>query len=359
MDMKSIVQVRVAKTEYPIWIGAGVLSGFAEFLSAQTDWSKSVALIVDENVFPLHGAKVQSILQAAGFKVLTITVQAGERTKSMDSLGPILSQMAQAKLDRGSAVIALGGGVVGDLAGFVAAIYLRGVPFVQIPTSLLAMVDSSVGGKTGVNLPEGKNLVGAFYQPDLVIVELDFLLTLPPREYAAGMAEVIKYGVIADRALFDSLKSMTDLDRGKMIQRCIEIKAEIVAKDEKETLGFRALLNFGHTLGHAIENGAGYGVLLHGEAVAIGMRAAAHLSQELAGMPKAEVAEIEAMMTQYHLPLEAKGLSSEAIFRALGTDKKVKAGKNRWILSKKIGESHVTDQVPQESLERVMSLVLK
>ena len=191
--MKSIVHVRVTQSEYPIWIGAGALSGFPDFLKAQTDWSRSIALIVDENVFPLYGASVELILQEAGFKVLTITVPAGEKTKSLDSLGPILSQMAQANLDRRSAVIALGGGVVGDLAGFVASIYLRGVPFVQIPTSLLAMVDSSVGGKTGVNLPEGKNLVGAFYQPDLVIVDLDFLKTLPAREYAAGMAEVIKF----------------------------------------------------------------------------------------------------------------------------------------------------------------------
>lgn len=357
--MKSIVQVPVAKSAYPIWIGSGVLFGFSEFLLAQKDWSRSVALIVDENVFPLHGAAVQSILQEAGFKVLTINVPAGETTKSIDSLGPILSKMAQAKLDRRSPVIALGGGVVGDLAGFIAAIYLRGVPFVQIPTTLLAMVDSSVGGKTGVNLPEGKNLVGAFYQPDLVIVDLDFLKTLPSREFAAGMAEVIKYGVIADSSLFNSLNEVSEENRGKMIRRCIEIKAEIVAKDEKETLGFRALLNFGHTLGHAIENVAGYGVLLHGEAVAIGMRAAAHLSQELSGMPMAEVAQIEAMIVRHHLPLEVQGLSHQTIREAMGTDKKVKAGKNRWILSKKIGESHVTDQVSPESLERVMQLVLK
>lgn len=357
--MKSIVHVRVAQSEYPIWIGAGALSGFPEFLKAQADWSRSVALIVDENLFPLHGASVESILQEAGFKVFTITVPAGETTKSIGSLGPILSKMAQAKLDRRSAVIALGGGVVGDLAGFVASIYLRGVPFVQIPTSLLAMVDSSVGGKTGVNLPEGKNLVGAFYQPDLVIVDLDFLKTLPPREYAAGMAEVIKYGVIADRSLFNSLSSVNNENRGQMIQRCIEIKAEIVAKDEKETLGFRALLNFGHTLGHAIENVAGYGVLLHGEAIAIGMRAAAHLSEELAGMSSEEVALIESMIAHHHLPLKTEGLSFEAIRTAMGTDKKVKAGKNRWILSRKIGEAHLTDAVSSTSLDRVMKLVLE
>ncbi|MES2310174.1 MAG: 3-dehydroquinate synthase [Verrucomicrobiota bacterium] len=356
--MKSIVHVRLTDAEYPIWIGEGVLSVFPEFLSQQSDWSKSAALIVDENVLLLHGAEVQSILEKAGWKVTVIPVPAGETTKNMNSLGPILSKMAQAKLDRRSQVIALGGGVVGDLAGFIASIYLRGIPFVQIPTTLLAMVDSSVGGKTGVNLPEGKNLVGAFYQPDLVVVDLHFLKTLPAREYAAGMAEVIKYGVIADRALFDSLLPAKESNRVAMIQRCIEIKAEIVAQDERETKGLRALLNFGHTLGHAVENVAGYGVLLHGEAVAIGMRAAAHLSQELAGMPSSEVIKIENTIQAYQLPLEAKGLSCDSIRTAMGTDKKVKAGKNRWVLSKKIGESYLTDDVPQESVERVMKLVL-
>jgi 3-dehydroquinate synthase len=356
--MKSIVQVRLTGAEYPIWIGEGVLSGLAEFLSAQSDWSKSAAVIVDEKVLPLHGAMLQSILEKAGWKVLVIPVPAGETTKSLNSLGPILSKMAQAKLDRRSQVIALGGGVVGDLAGFVASIYLRGIPFVQIPTTLLAMVDSSVGGKTGVNLPEGKNLVGAFYQPELVIVDLDFLKTLPEREYAAGMAEVIKYGVIADRALFDSLLPVKESNRASMIRRCIEIKAEIVAQDERETIGLRALLNFGHTLGHAVENVAGYGVLLHGEAVAIGMRAAAHLSQELSGMPKEDVLKIEETIRAYGLPLEAKNLSHDAIRTAMGTDKKVKSGKNRWVLSRKIGESHLTDEVPLESVEKVMKLVL-
>lgn len=353
-----MVQVKTSHSEYLIWIGEGVFSGLSEFLSQQRSWSKNAALIVDQNVLPLHAARVQESLQKAGYRSILIPVPAGETTKSMDSLAPILSQMAQAKLDRRSVVIALGGGVVGDLAGFVASIYLRGVPFIQIPTTLLAMVDSSVGGKTGVNLPEGKNLVGAFYQPDLVIIDLDFLKTLPAREFSAGMAEVIKYGIIADRPLFDSLSLGMSNQMAQVIRRCIEIKAQIVSEDEKETTGKRALLNFGHTLGHAIENAAGYGVLLHGEAVALGMKAAAHLSHELVQMPLEEVQKIEALIRQYELPQQIQGLSFDLVHTAMQGDKKVKSGKNQWVLSRKIGEAHLTSEVSLESVERVMRLVL-
>ncbi len=256
----------------------------------------------------------------------------------------LLNMLAREKVSRSSTIVALGGGVVGDLAGFVAATYLRGINFVQVPTTLLAMVDSSVGGKTGVNLPEGKNLVGAFHQPRLVVADLDTLKTLPPREFAAGMAEVIKYGAIRDRALFERVAKGVkpdDADLADIVARCVEIKARIVENDEFETKGERALLNFGHTIGHAIEKATGYTKYLHGEAIALGMRVAAWLSVEEAGLPAAEAKRIEAALQANHLPIRLDpAVEVAAIAAALGNDKKVAAdGQNRWVLIKNLGEA--------------------
>ncbi len=268
----------------------------------------------------------------------------GEASKSLESYGAILSDLAAERIPRSGVVIALGGGVIGDLAGFVAATYLRGINFVQVPTTLLAMVDSSVGGKTGVNLPEGKNLVGAFHQPKLVVADLDTLATLPAREFAAGMAEVIKYGAIRDKALFDRVSKPVkpeDPDLDVIVETCVAIKARIVENDEFETKGERALLNFGHTIGHAIEKATGYKKYLHGEAISLGMRAAAWLSRREAGLSQEDARDLDLALIANNLPVVLdKDVDSQAILAALGNDKKVAAdGANRWVLLTELGKA--------------------
>jgi len=263
----------------------------------------------------------------------------------------LLSKLAESKISRSGIVLALGGGVVGDLAGFVAATYLRGINFVQVPTTLLAMVDSSVGGKTGVNLPEGKNLVGAFHQPKLVVADLDTLKTLPAKEFAAGMAEVIKYGAIRDKALFDRVSKPVkpdDADLDEIVEKCVAIKARIVENDEFETKGKRALLNFGHTIGHAIEKATGYKKYLHGEAISLGMRAAAWLSRREAGLSQEDARDLDLALIANQLPVVLdKDVDSQAILAALGNDKKVAAdGVNRWVLLKKLGEAESGRVIP-------------
>jgi len=267
-----------------------------------------------------------------------------EESKSLKNFVQLSSRLAELKFPRSGIIIALGGGVVGDLAGFVAATYLRGINFVQVPTTLLAMVDSSVGGKTGVNLPEGKNLVGAFHQPKLVVADLDTLATLPPREFAAGMAEVIKYGAIRDKALFDRvIKGVKpgDADLDVIVETCVAIKARIVERDEFETKGERALLNFGHTIGHAIEKATGYKKYLHGEAISLGMRAAAWLSRREAGLSQEDARDLDLALIANQLPVVLdKDVDSQAILAALGNDKKVAAdGVNRWVLLTQLGQA--------------------
>jgi len=274
----------------------------------------------------------------------------------------ILSDMARMQIPRSGIVIAVGGGVIGDFAGFIAATYLRGINFVQVPTTLLAMVDSSVGGKTGVNLPEGKNLVGAFHQPKLVVADLDTLKTLPAREFAAGMAEVVKYGAIRDKALFDRVSvkvNPDDKDLDEIIEKCVAIKARIVENDEFETKGERALLNFGHTIGHAIEKATGYKKYLHGEAISLGMRAAAWLSVWHAGLPESDAHKIEAALAANALPLTLNAeVDRAAILGALGNDKKVAAdGQNRWVLLKSLGEASSGYEIPADAVEEAVDLL--
>jgi 3-dehydroquinate synthase len=292
------------------------------------------------------------------------SVPSGEPSKSIARMEILLHRLAQQKIPRSGTIIALGGGVIGDLAGFVAATYLRGINFVQVPTTLLAMVDSSVGGKTGVNLPEGKNLVGAFHQPKLVVADLDTLKTLPAKEFAAGMAEVIKYGAIKDKVLFDRVAKGVkpdDSDLDEIVEKCVAIKARIVEEDEFETKGQRALLNFGHTIGHAIEKATGYKTYLHGEAISLGMRAAAWLSVWQAGLSEAEAREIEAALIANHLPVTLKSeVDRAAVLSALGNDKKVAAdGLNRWVLLKKLGEATSGWELPPDLAERAVNLLHK
>ena len=299
------------------------------------------ALISDQTVIELYWAKdfCTGWSWPMGF-----TVPPGEQSKSLENVSMLLSRLAKEQLPRSGFIIALGGGVIGDLAGFVAATYLRGIPFVQVPTTLLAMVDSSVGGKTGVNLPEGKNLVGAFHQPKLVLIDLDTLTSLPLREFAAGMAEVIKYGVIRDKELFDRVArgvKFVHEDLDEIVEKCVSIKARIVENDEFETKGERALLNFGHTIGHAIEKAGGYKRYLHGEAISLGMRAAAWLSRRESGLSQEDARDLDVALIANQLPVVLDpAIESQAILAALGNDKKVAAdGGNRWVLLTKIGEA--------------------
>jgi len=352
------IPVKLGSASYAVRIARHALSWTGvQLRDLRPALGPKIAVIADEAVAKLHGKAVLDSICASGYQVFLATVPSGEGSKNLAQVASLLSFLAQHGLNRKDTVVALGGGVVGDLAGFVAAAYLRGISFIQLPTTLLAMVDSSVGGKTGVNLPEGKNLAGAFHQPRLVIADLDTLDTLPDRERAAGMAEVIKHGVIADKALFQTLRHGPPTDLGRMIQRCVEIKAEVVAADEHETNGRRATLNFGHTLGHAIENASGYGTLLHGEAVSIGMRAAAHLSHRKAGLSQHAVQEIEATLAAHGLPLHAANLDREKIRQALKLDKKAEAGVNRWVLTPKLGQTVLRDDVTAEEVEELIELV--
>jgi 3-dehydroquinate synthase len=355
------VHVDLGERAYDVLIGRGLLDHAADLL-ARKNILGPVAVISDTATSKLFARRVATILDDAEIPAFSVTIPAGESSKSMENVTALLSQLAQQKMPRSSAVIGLGGGVMGDLSGYVAASYLRGVDFVQIPTTLLAMVDSSVGGKTGVNLPEGKNLVGAFYQPKLVIIDLDTLKTLPKREFSAGMAEVIKYGAIRKKSLFDLVAggiTSDDKELDRIVKTCVSIKARIVENDEFETKGERALLNFGHTIGHAIEKVTGYKTYLHGEAISLGMRAAAWLSVWHCGLPESAAHQIEAALAANHLPLNLKsGIDRKAILGALGNDKKVAAdGRNRWVLLEKLGKASSGHELPPELVEKAVEIL--
>ncbi len=358
------VRVSLASRSYEISIGAGLLAKVGPGC-ARLRLGRRCAVISDSNVAPLFAKEVLTSLRDSGHEPILITVPAGEKSKSVAALGRCLNELASHRLERKSFLVALGGGVVGDLAGFVAATYLRGIPFVQAPTTLLAQVDSSVGGKTGVNLPAGKNLAGAFYQPRHVFCDLDTLTRLPRRDYVSGIAEVVKYGVIYDAAFFRSLESSISalLRRdpamlGRVVRRCCEIKADVVSKDENES-GLRAILNFGHTLGHAIENGFGYGKYLHGEAISIGQVAAARLSCEVMGLPERDATRIESLLRAAGLPVQVKLSASQRkkLFEAMLLDKKVSQGEVRFVLAKKIGEVTWGCRVQQEQIDAVMDSI--
>jgi 3-dehydroquinate synthase len=357
------VAVALGKRSYPIFVGAGLLSALGRF-SAELELGRRCAVISDDRVARLYAKPVLAALRSAGFDPLLICVPHGETTKSLKMIQTGCDQLAAHRLERKSFIVALGGGVVGDLAGFLAAIYLRGIPFVQVPTTLLAQVDSSVGGKVGVNLKAGKNLVGAFHQPRFVLCDLRTLSSLPPREFRAGLAEVIKYGIIYDAPLFARLER--DLPRllrretkvlAEVVARCCEIKAEVVRQDETET-GLRAILNFGHTIGHAIENISGYGKYLHGEAISIGQVAAAKLSAELTGLPPADAVRIEKLFLRAGLPAAIK-LSVWArsrLLAAMQLDKKVSAGEVKFVLARRLGQVEPGHKVPPALIEKVLTL---
>lgn len=351
--MESLL-VSLGERTYPIRFGADLVGEIRDEITRLSTSGRKVAVLTDANV-----AQAQAAAGGAMFGDRPLLVVApGENTKSLAGLGRVLDFLAEKKIDRGGALFAVGGGVIGDVGGFAAATWLRGIDYYQVPTTLLAMVDSSVGGKTGINLEAGKNLAGAFHQPRGVFISTGLLATLPAREYAAGAAEVIKYGLLGDAALFGQLeqKPLTavtadPVEVAAVVRRCCAAKARIVEADERETAaeGGRALLNLGHTFGHAIENAAGYGEYLHGEAVAIGLCAAARLSHKLGYLTEPDVARVERVVAAHALPTRLRGpLAYETLQAAMARDKKVRAGNLRFVVLKRLGEAATQDNVPAE-----------
>jgi len=356
--MKTL-EVELGDRSYPIRIGAGTLDHPDAF--AGIAFGRHVLMVSDSHVAPLHAERVLRRLPR-GFEPVLHVVPAGEPYKTLESCAEIFATLADMHASRDAVIVALGGGVIGDLAGFAAACWMRGVRFVQIPTTLLAMVDSSVGGKTAVDLPQGKNLVGAFHQPVAVVVDTDTLATLPPRELSAGLAEVVKFGAIGDKRFFDWLENHADAlmacdpdTIAEAVRRSCAHKAKVVAADETEN-GVRALLNFGHTFGHALEVEAGFGTLLHGEAVAIGMMLAARLSADVAGAPLLDTARLAALLTRFNLPLSTPdGMSSKAVFARMRLDKKNVSGRLRLVLWRGIGEAYLADDVDERSVLELLA----
>jgi 3-dehydroquinate synthase len=354
--MSTIVHVDLGERSYDIRIGTGLSPG--DVLKEAE--GQRVLIVSDSNVDPLYGERCEQALQAVGRTTFRAVVPAGEASKDLGVARHLYTEAVVSGLDRGSLIVALGGGMVGDLAGFVAATFLRGIGLVQAPTSLLAMVDSSVGGKTGVNLQQGKNLVGSFYQPLGVVADLAALATLPEREYVSGLAEVVKYGVIWDAEFFGRLESQVDKllkrDIGfleEVVARCCEIKAEVVAIDEREG-GVRAILNFGHTLGHALEQVAGYSRWLHGEAVAAGMVYAASLSSRERGLSRGECDRLVDLLDRLGLPECAEllgAVSWNALREAMSTDKKTRGAMPRLVLAERLGSVVYGCEVSETTLE--------
>ena len=347
------VQVNLDKTSYDIIIDANIKDCIKGFIKG-ADFSHKALLISDTNVGKLYGEKYAALLKDAGLDVDQFFVPAGESSKSLQKAEELYTRAIELSLDRKSAIFALGGGVVGDLAGFIAATYMRGVPFVQLPTSLLAQVDSSVGGKVAVNHRLGKNLIGAFYQPQAVFMDLSLLMTLPKREIYTGLGEIIKYGIIYDADFFAFLEAnvdkilAVDFDAIEhIVARSCEIKAAVVGIDEKEH-GLRRILNFGHTIAHAIEKETHYTRYNHGEAVAIGMLGAAYISQALGLVSEDLVQRLYQLIQRMHLPVQAEGCTVINMYQDIFHDKKTLDGKVNWVLMQDIGKVIVTSEVTKE-----------
>jgi len=358
-----IVPVQLKASSYSIYIGNQILPQLGELLRPFS-LSKNVLLISDPQVSELHGERASEALRAGGFLPLSFLVPSGEKNKSLAWASRLYDFLIRERADRRSLIVALGGGVIGDLAGFVAATYMRGVPLLQLPTSLLAQIDSSVGGKVAVNHPLAKNMIGAFYQPLLVLIDIDLLHTLPEREFRAGMAEVIKYGVIADPAFFsfleENLGKIFCLDPGVlslMVKRCCEIKASIVAQDEKEE-GLRAILNYGHTIGHALEAATRFHTYRHGEAVAVGMEAAGRISQLLGLWSSEDASRQRAILRGANLPLTLP-LNPKRLLKLLSYDKKVREGKAHFVLTRAIGDAIIRPLYEEETVLKALNAMRK
>ncbi len=353
------LNVDLAGRSYPIVIGDGLLGDVKLLLPYLT--SGRAVIVTNETVAKLYLGRFEENLRQAGIDALSISLPDGERYKTWETLNTVFDYMLAERCDRTTTIIALGGGVVGDVAGFAAATYQRGIAYIQAPTTLLAQVDSAVGGKTAINHPLGKNMIGAFYQPRLVLSDLSTLGTLPERELSAGLAEVVKYGAIMDAGFFawleqnmDKLVARDPAALGYAVEKSCRCKADIVAADEREA-GGRAVLNFGHTFAHAIEAGLGFGTWLHGEAVAAGMLLAASLSARQGDIPESDVSRLATVLQRAGLPVRAPSLGAQRYLELMGYDKKVQGGKLRLVLLRSIGDAYLSADFSSDYLTRVLT----
>ena len=357
-DLAAVVET--SGGDYPVWVGWDIMDRLGERVIQTVGETSTTYIFTDEHVYSM-ARRAQSSLERAGIAAHIFIMPAGEQHKTLKTVELAYDWLSHRRAERGHLVLALGGGVVGDLAGFVAATYVRGMPFAQVPTSLLAMMDASIGGKVAVDLPRGKNLVGAFYQPRLVLSDVSTLRGLPARQMASGWAEAIKHGLILDEDLLadfdrqrDALLALEPEAAAELIRRSVAIKANVVSRDERETLGVRVLLNYGHTIGHAIEAATGYDTYLHGEAVSVGMMGAANIALHR-GLLDAEAVERQAdMLRSFGLPLSCEGVSVDAIEEAMRSDKKVSAGSIRWVLLDGIGNAVTRNDVPPELVRQTL-----
>lgn len=354
------LKVQLGERSYPIMIGAGLIGNGSTILPFLPQ--KRVAIITNATIAPMYLQRLQQGLESCGVQVVPVVLPDGEEFKNWQTLNLIFDELIRARCERRTTLIGLGGGVVGDMAGFAAATWQRGAPLIQVPTTLLAQVDSSVGGKTAINHPQGKNMIGAFYQPRLVLSDLETLSTLPERELSAGLAEVIKHGLIRDAGFFSWLEhnmpALRRRDQGALahaVARCCEIKAEVVAMDEREE-DVRAWLNFGHTFGHAIESGMGYGNWLHGEAVGAGMIIASELSRELGMMSDSEVHRVEDILNAAGLPVSGPDWTFERYDELMRVDKKARDGALQFVVLDGLGKATIRSAIPREKLEKALKL---
>lgn len=359
LPLPQSVRVDLDSRAYDVLVGPGLLDELGPRAAELFPGRNRAALVTDSNVSPLYAANALASLRIAGIEAALITVPAGESSKSLATAEAVLSDMARTGLDRKSFLVALGGGVIGDLGGFCAAIYQRGIPYIQIPTTILSQVDSSVGGKTGVNLPAAKNMVGSFHQPSLVLADTRTLDTLAKTEWNEGFAEIIKHAAIRDAEMLPLIDAVAQGrgDLPSLIRRNIAIKARIVEADEYETKGLRALLNFGHTLGHAIEAAAGYGGYLHGEAISLGLRVAAHLSVTHSTLPPEDALQIEQCLAAFKLPLtlpDDPRFTTDAFIQIARSDKKYDQGRIRFVLLRSLGDAFVSHDLTEPDLRNAL-----
>ena len=353
--------VKVSSGEYPVWVGWDILDTIGQRVNDLIETSTAY-IVVDQNV-QQYVRKLQVSLESVGIHVHIFVMPSGEASKNLDTVRLVYDWLTSMKAERKHLVVALGGGVMGDLVGFVAATYLRGMPLVHVPTTLLAMMDSSIGGKVAVDLPEGKNLVGSFYQPKFVMSDVSILKSLPDRELNSGWAEAIKHGLILDKGLFeifekehDKLRSLDPDFSTEIIRRSVAIKANVVSKDEKEQLGIRILLNYGHTIGHAIETVTGYKDYLHGEAVSVGMMGAAYIAYKVGLVKNTNVIERQKhVFGKYELPISFNNLGSENLLNAMKNDKKKSNGDLNWVLLDSIGNAVTMNKIPEDILRDALS----
>lgn len=358
------IPVTLKENSYKITVGANILSSLGAALKPLRLGTDAV-IVTNPGIQKRHGAKLVAGLRNNGFAVKTIEIAPGERSKSAQGAFVLLSNIARYDINKKIFIVAFGGGVIGDLAGFVAAIYKRGVPYVQVPTTLLAQIDSAIGGKTAIDLPVGKNLVGAFYQPKVVFSDIATLSTLDKRQIRNGLAEAVKYGIIQDKSLFEYIDAhaahLLKADPKiftEVVLRCSRIKARVITADEKETKGIRTILNFGHTVGHAIEAGAGYDFYHHGEAIALGMRVATDISCRLNLLSRAEAKKIGALLSKLGLPKEIRKVKLPQILAHMAHDKKFQAEKNKFVLATAIGRVKVVENVPLSTIKSAIKTYL-